>query len=158
MLPLRAAATAVRAGLPLSPVTVQHLAADCPPLPEPWPAAARDALVALLAGGRALVGVWESLDQAGLVAQWIPEWAGVRNRPQRNAVHRHTVDRHLRRDRVIALEPLLRDVARPDLLLLAALLHDIGKLPGRWTTPRVGAPLAARAARRIGLPRRRTPS
>jgi [protein-PII] uridylyltransferase len=150
VLPLRAAATAVHAGLPLSPVTVEHLAADCPPLPEPWPAAAREAMVEMLAGGRALVGVWESLDRAGLITRWIPEWAGVRNRPQRNAVHRHTVDRHSV-ETVIVIEPMLRDVARPDLLLLAALMHDIGKRAGALDHSAVGAPVAGRVIRRMGF-------
>jgi [protein-PII] uridylyltransferase len=151
VLPLRAAATAVRAGLPLSPVTVEHLSEDCPPLPDPWPAAAREAFVALLAGGPTLVGVWESLDRAGLITHWVPEWAGIRNRPQRNAVHRHTVDRH-QIETVVSIQAALRFTARPDLLVLAALLHDLGKLPGAMDHSAVGAPLAGRVARRIGLP------
>jgi [protein-PII] uridylyltransferase len=150
VLPLRAAATAVRAGLPLSPVTVDHLARDCPPLPEPWPASARESLVSMIAGGQALIPVWESLDRAGLIARWIPEWAGVRNRPQRNAVHRHTVDRHLV-ETAVMIQGALRDVSRPDLLVLAALLHDLGKLPGTLDHSATGAPLAARVAKRVGL-------
>jgi [protein-PII] uridylyltransferase len=150
VLPLRAAATAVRAGLPLSPVTVEHLAAESPQLPEPWPAAAREALVEMLAGGPGLIGVWESLDLSGLSLAWIPEWSGVRNRPQRNAIHRHTVDRHLI-ETVVTAQAFLRDVPRPDLLVLAALLHDIGKVPGSSDHSRVGAPLASRVALRMGL-------
>lgn len=150
VLALTAAARAVRSGLPLSPVTAQNLAAESPPLPDPWPSAARDALIDMLGAGPALVGVWEALDLAGITTDWLPEWAGVRNRPQRNAIHRHTVDRHLI-ETVVEATTLVRHVARPDLLLVAALLHDIGKLPGVQDHSMAGAPLAARAVRRMGF-------
>jgi [protein-PII] uridylyltransferase len=149
-LAVRAAATAARERLPLSPVTAAHLAQGSAPLPAPWPAAAREALLELLGAGDALVGVWEALDQAGIVTAWLPEWVGVRNRPQRTVVHRHTVDRHLVQTCVVAAG-LLRDVARPDLLLVSALLHDIGKLPGAVDHCAVGAPIASRAAQRLGM-------
>ncbi|WP_255472385.1 [protein-PII] uridylyltransferase [Quadrisphaera setariae] len=150
-LALRAAATAARAGIPLSPITAEHLASGGAPLPDPWPVPAREALVDLLGTGEAQVPVWETLDQAGLVVQWFPEWAAVRNRPQRTVVHRHTVDRHLVQTAVEA-EPLRSSVSRPDLLLLTALLHDLGKVGNGEEHSAKGAPIAAGVARRVGLP------
>src|SRR5579862_6661132 len=50
VLVLRAAAAAAQAGLPLAPRTLDRLT-ECPPLPVPWPAPARDALLALLGAG-----------------------------------------------------------------------------------------------------------
>jgi [protein-PII] uridylyltransferase len=73
-----------------------------------------------------MVGVFESLDQEEIIFEWIPEWMSVRSLPQRNALHRHTVDRHMVETAVHAAK-LTRKVQRPDLLLFAALFHDIGK-------------------------------
>lgn len=126
VLVLRAAAAAAEAGLPLAPATVSMLAAQSPPMPVPWPDEARDALVALLGAGRAAVPVWEELDQAGLLVKLIPDWERVRHRPQRNPIHRFTVDRHLIEAAANAAA-YTREVSRPDLLLIAALFHDIGK-------------------------------
>ena len=126
VLPLRAAAAAAQAGLPLSPHAVRRLVAAAPPLPTPWPAEAREQLVTLLGAGEAAVPVWEALEAEGLVTRLIPDWERVRCRPQRNAVHRFTVDRHLV-EAAVRASALTRRVSRPDLLLTAALLHDMGK-------------------------------
>ncbi|MGN6613269.1 MAG: ACT domain-containing protein, partial [Angustibacter sp.] len=91
----------------------------------------------------------EACDVAGLVSAWVPGWEAVRSRPQRNAVHRHTVDRHLV-ETVVRAGAFVRDVERPDLLLVAALLHDVGKLPGSADHSATGAPIARRAAERFG--------
>lgn len=123
---LRAAAAAAQAGLPLAPHAVTRLAAESAPLPVPWPRAARESLVSLLGAGRSTVGVWETLDQADLISRLIPGWDVVRSAPQRNPMHRYTVDRHLVETAVAAAQHT-RKVTRPDLLLVGALLHDIGK-------------------------------
>lgn len=149
VLPLRAAAAAAQAGMVLAPHTVVRLAGECPSLPDPWPAGARDALVRLLGAGRDLVPVWDSLEAVGLVTRWIPEWERVRYRATRTPVHRHTVDRHLVEAAATAAG-LARRVARPDLLLLAALFHDLGKgLPGDHSE--VGEVIAVDLGRRLGL-------
>jgi [protein-PII] uridylyltransferase len=153
LLPLRAAVIAARNHLPIAPTTLANLASQTPQLPDPWPVIARDLFADLLATGPGLVGVWEGLDQAGIIDSWFPEWAGVRSRPQRNAVHRHTVDRHLIETVVIA-GGLVRGVHRADLLLLGALLHDIGKIRGAHDHSATGAPLAAAIATRLGYAER----
>ncbi|HST66498.1 MAG TPA: [protein-PII] uridylyltransferase, partial [Mycobacteriales bacterium] len=130
---LRAAGAAARAGLPLAPHALDRLATESAPVPSPWPADARDAFVDLLGTGHRAVPVLEALDRAGLLVRLIPEWAAVRSRPQRNPVHRFTVDRHLV-EAAAEAAALTRTVARPDLLLLGAFLHDIGKgYPGDHT-------------------------
>ena len=150
VIPLRAAVVAARGAIPLSPTTLKNLAAQAPALPEPWPEVARNLFADLLAAGPGLVTVWEGLDLAGVVERWIPEWRAVRSRPQRNAVHRHTVDRHLI-ETVVAASGMVRDVARPDLLMLAAVLHDIGKVPGSQDHSATGAELADAVLRRMGV-------
>jgi [protein-PII] uridylyltransferase len=148
VLPLRAAAAAAQAGLALAPRALARLA-GCPPLPVPWPAEARDALAALLGAGQAAIGVWEALDQEELITRLLPDWERVRNRPQRNPLHTFTVDRHLVETAARAAA-LTRTVARPDLLLIAALLHDMGKgWPGDHRL--TGEVLARDTAARLGL-------
>ena len=91
----------------------------------------------------------ESLDQHGLLVRLIPEWAAVRNKPQRNAYHTYTVDRHLLEAAALAAG-LTDTVERPDLLLVGTLLHDIGKgYPGDHTT--VGMEVVQRIAPRMGF-------
>jgi len=150
LLVLRAAVVAARRGLPLAPATLANLAEHSPVITVPWSPLARSLFADLLAAGPGLISVWEGLDLAGVIDSWLPEWWEVRSRPQRNLVHRHTVDRHLI-ETVVQATSFLPDVERPDLLLLAALLHDIGKIAGACDHAEIGAPRAAAVARRLGL-------
>ncbi|MEW2317406.1 [protein-PII] uridylyltransferase [Streptomyces bauhiniae] len=151
VLPLRAAAAAAQAALPLSPHAVRRMAATARPLPTPWPAEAREQLITLLGSGRPTVDVWEALEAEGLITRLLPDWERVRCRPQRNAVHVWTVDRHLIETAVRA-SALTRRVSRPDLLLVAALLHDIGKgWPGDHSV--AGEIIAKDVAARLGFDR-----
>ncbi|MFF8379121.1 [protein-PII] uridylyltransferase [Streptomyces sp. NPDC015661] len=151
VLPLRAAAAAAQSALPISLHAVRRLAAAAKPLPVPWPAEAREELVTLLGAGEATVPVWEALEAEGLISRLLPDWERVRCRPQRNPVHTWTVDRHLVETAVRA-SSLTRRVGRPDLLLVAALLHDIGKgWPGDHSV--AGETIARDLAARIGFDR-----
>ena len=149
VLTLRAAAAAAESGLPLSRHLVRHLASAARPLSVPWPAEAREELVTLLGAGEATVGVWEALEAEGIITRLLPDWERVHCRPQRNPVHTWTVDRHLVETAVRAAT-LTRRVGRPDLLLVAALLHDIGKgWPGDHSV--AGEVIARDMAGRIGF-------
>ncbi|HET6153319.1 MAG TPA: [protein-PII] uridylyltransferase [Marmoricola sp.] len=154
LLLLRAAAEAAERDLVLEPSTTARLVSEVPPLPEPWPTEARDLLVRLLASGRGLLPVWETLDETGALESFLPEWERVRLLPHASVVHRFTVDRHLI-ETCIEASSLIRRVSRPDVLMIAALLHDIGK--GQVTEHSVaGEPIARDIARRMGFDERET--
>jgi len=146
---LEAAALAAEHDAHLAPPTAARLVRDCPPLPEPWPTSARQNLVRLLASGRSLLAVWETLEETGALARILPEWERIRLLPHASAIHRFTVDRHVV-ETCIEASGLIRTVSRPDVLLVAALLHDIGK--GGLTEHSIaGEPLAAAIATRMGF-------
>jgi [protein-PII] uridylyltransferase len=149
LLLLRAAAEAAERDAVLAPATAARLAREAAPLPDPWPAGARQLLVRLLAAGRGLLPVWETLEETGALAQVLPEWQRIRLLPHASPIHRFTVDRHVV-ETCIEASSLIRHVARPDVLVVAALLHDIGK--GGLTEHSVaGEPIARAIAARIGF-------
>ena len=127
---LRAAASAAQLGLPISMDSLERLSESLSGgiglLTNPWPRDARENLISLIGAGSAMVQIFEALDQEEIIFHWIPEWRAVRSLPQRNVLHRHTVDRHMVETAVQAAA-LTRQVHRPDILLFSALFHDIGK-------------------------------
>jgi [protein-PII] uridylyltransferase len=147
---LRVAAVAAELDLQIDRRSLEELWRRMQPPRDPWPAGLRDALVRVLAAGHPAVRVLEALDHFDLISRILPEWERVRNKPQRNAYHRYTVDRHLLEAAAQAASLTVR-VARADLLVLAAFLHDIGKgFPGDHTD--AGVQIVGTVATRMGLP------
>ena len=146
---LRVAADAAHAGYPLSRRALIALSGTTSEVGEVWHERTRRAMISLLGAGDHLVGTVEALEQFELFSRMLPEWFNVRSRPQRNAFHTYTVDRHLLQT-VVNAGMFVRQVARPDLLLMGALLHDLGKgFPGDHTD--AGVELVDRIAPRMGF-------
>lgn len=152
-LPVRSAAAAATTGLALAPSLLEAFD-RCPDLQVPWTDDVRGRFTELLRGSSHLVGVWEALDVAGQISRWIPQWEPVRNRPQRNAFHVYTVDRH-QIETVVLAGKMRRQVPDGDLLLYAALLHDIGKQAGVADHSAFGAALIPEIAAHMGMSRTR---
>lgn len=147
---LRLARAAAAHELRMDRTSLGRLNKHMAPMPDRWPDEARKLFVDLLMTGTEAPPVIEALDQMDLFVRILPEWAPNRSRPQRNAYHQFTVDRHLCEAAALAAD-LVDRVDRPDLLVLGALLHDIGKgYPGDHTE--VGMELVAEIAHRMGYP------
>lgn len=147
---LQAAVAAARHDCRIGRSTLDRLHSELAPWTGTWPVGAKDKLVALLLEGHRSIRVLEALDQRELFARLLPEWEPNRSKPQRNAYHRFTVDRHLWEAAANAAE-LVERVSRPDLLVLGALFHDLGKgYPGDHTV--VGMELVRQVGPKLGLP------
>ncbi|MBP6833206.1 MAG: [protein-PII] uridylyltransferase [Deltaproteobacteria bacterium] len=108
--------------------------------------------------------VLADLHDLGLVLALIPEFAAVTARVQHDVYHVYTVDVHsvAAVDRLHALRRgelgpdfalasrLMASIDRREVLLLATLLHDVGKSHGRAHS-KVGADMAPAIAARLGL-------
>jgi [protein-PII] uridylyltransferase len=146
---LHVGAAAAHTGAQINRATQRILADRAPTLHDRWAPETRDALVALLGAGPQGTVVLETLDRFDLIARVIPEWEPVRSRPQRNAFHQFTVDRHLM-EAAARAAALTRRVERPDLLLVGAFFHDLGKgYPGDHTD--AGVLLMGQIATRMGF-------
>jgi len=148
LLLLRCAAEASERDVVLAPATAARLAREGVALPEPWPTEARQLFVRLLAG-RGLLETWSTLEETGSLDRLLPEWERIRLLPHASVIHRFTVDRHVI-ETCLEAAALIREVSRPDVLLVAALLHDIGK-GGLVSHSVAGEPLARDVARRMGF-------
>lgn len=145
----RFASAAAHGGVHMSGRALRVMASRGSPPGEQWTEGTRRAFVSLLGSGEWLVPTIEALERYGLFSRFIPEWRAVRSLPQRNAFHTYTVDRHLLQA-VANANDYVRDVARPDLLLVGALMHDLGKgYPGDHTE--VGVELVDNVVARMGF-------
>jgi [protein-PII] uridylyltransferase len=141
----------------LAPQHAEELRAD--------PAAARlfvEALVDLRDKGQP--SALELLHQLGVVSAMLPEWAPCTCRVQHDLYHVYTVDQHqllavamlkrIGRGELAAEYPVATDafarVHRLAPLVLATLLHDVGKPLGKGHAEK-GAVLAAAIGRRLGF-------
>jgi [protein-PII] uridylyltransferase len=118
-------------------VSLFPLGANAQPIPK-WSTKARESFVGLLSTGPEGRAGFRALERRGALATALPEWDGIRCLPQRSVYHRYAVDVHCYE--VVAelaelrgsADELTRRVAREseadrETLLLAGLLHDIGK-------------------------------
>jgi [protein-PII] uridylyltransferase len=160
---LRVLIESARARGVLSPATLD--AVEDAGLPESveWTDEVRDAFLELLAVGLEGVRALETLDRLGLFERYLPAWSAVRCRPQRDPYHRYSVDVHLlvtlaSMSTLLAGEegdPIAAEassaVGDRSALLLAALLHDIGKT-GHGSHVPIGNEIVADALTDMRIP------
>ncbi len=156
-----AAAAAQRPTPVLTNDEVEVIRADPGPI---WDEADRNSLFGLLRSGRRGWAVFRALDRIGWTDRFLAELSHVRSRPQHVPFHLHTVDGHLWRTvaelgDIISPEAESKEPWAPEVtaelgshdeVLLAGLLHDVGKgLPGDHSE--AGAEVARLLCGRIGL-------
>lgn len=163
---MRTVAAAARNGSHLGRATVTRLQRDLADVDRlPWSQRIRTSFLTALREGPAALPALADADHIGLLAAHLPEWWRVRGRPQRNPYHRYDLDTHLfqtvawvRRiadgelgQRAAALHERLDE---PDVLLLGALFHDVGKA---WDGDHsvVGARVVGRWIIEMGFDQRR---
>lgn len=145
---LRVAAASARTGLPIAEHTWAKLK-GLPPLEAPWPEAVASDFLALLSSPEHSAGVITALDEHGLWEPLVPWWAHIRGRMPREPIHIHTIDQHSLVVLGLCASKSVT-VARPDLLFLAALFHDMGKGYGR-PHEQVGAEMIKEMAAKLRL-------
>ncbi len=126
------------------------------------------ALLHVLAHGQRPYRVLTIMNEAGLLGRFLPEWGRIVGQTQFNMYHAYTVDEHtlqaigiindIQRGKLKDDHPLATDVvhliADPEALMLAMLLHDVGK-GGERGQLEDGAIAARRACERLGIENRR---
>jgi len=117
----------------------------------------------LMSDGRNVARLMRSMHETGFLGAIIPEYDELTSLKRYDLYHHYTVDEHsfqvvqnleslrmLTARRVDPLARLYSEVADKQVLLLAALLHDIGKIEGRGHAKK-GAVLSRKILKRMGL-------
>lgn len=145
-------------------LVAEQIARDPQPLAND-PLAARLTLEALTdLSDRGMPSMFEQMHQLGVLGAVMPGWASCTARVQHDLYHVYTVDQHqlyalamqkrLARGELAREHPLATDlwktITRPAPLLLATLLHDVGKPLGKGHAEK-GAVIAGQVARKFGL-------
>lgn len=126
------------------------------------------ALLHVLAHGQRPYRVLTIMNEAGLLGRFLPEWGRIVGQTQFNMYHAYTVDEHtlqaigiindMQRGKLKDDHPLASEVvhliADREALMLAMLLHDVGK-GGERGQLEDGAISARRACERLGIEPRR---
>jgi len=134
------------------------------PRPDTWTREMRDDFIEILKAGSRALPALGCMDHLGLLSRYIPEWEHVVCLPQHDAYHLYTVDMHsfltvaelqkMGAGNYDSTNPLLRElygeIERIDLLLIAALLHDIGKGGGHEHSKR-GSKMVKDVSARMGF-------
>ena len=123
-----------------------------------------ETFLSILRKGEQAADLLRKMHELGLLSRYIPEFSEVEGKVHYDLYHVHPVDSHsilaveelekLRRGlyekEVPLLTSLIRDLENPGILLLTALLHDIGK-GGEGNHSLVGAESVERIGTRMGL-------
>jgi [protein-PII] uridylyltransferase len=145
-------------------LVAEQIARDPAPLAAD-PIAARLTLEALVdLRDRGVPSMFEQMQELGILGAVMPGWAPCTARVQHDLYHVYTVDQHqlyalamqkrLARGELAREHPLATDlwktITRPAALLLATLLHDVGKPLGKGHAEK-GAVIAGEVAKKLGL-------
>ena len=129
---------------------------------------AAEALLTVLAHGARPYRVLSIMNETGLLGRFLPEWGRIVGQTQFNMYHAYTVDEHtlqavgiindIARGKLQADHPastaIIHRIADIEVLMLAMLLHDVGKGGDRGQLED-GAIAARRACERLGVDPRR---
>jgi [protein-PII] uridylyltransferase len=125
--------------------------------------------LAILKYGPKAARVLRAAQESGVLHTYLPELGQVMRMTPGEQLHQFTVGEHLLRtvERLgvlieTATEPfehhaeVYAELDRPEVLVLAALLHDVGRIDPTRDHSEVGYEIALRTARRLGMPEQDT--